>query len=132
MLKWIEILKAVSDPLRLRLLLVLTEKEMCVCQLMAVLGISQPMVSRSLAILQKAGLLKDRKEKKLKFYRINEDASSDVKSFIMLLRQSLWDDEVFKRDRQIIVECTEFQKRTGRCDMKALKEFMDQIKGGVQ
>ncbi len=130
MTKWIEILKAVADPLRLRLLLVLTEKEMCVCQMMAVLGVSQPMVSRSLSILQRAGLLKDRKEKKLRFYRINEDMDREMKRFVKLLKEALWDDRTFVRDRKMIVECTEFQKRTGRCDMKAFEEFMKKIKGG--
>jgi ArsR family transcriptional regulator len=131
MLRWIEILKALADPLRLRLLLVLMEKEMCVCQLMAVLRVSQPMVSRSLAILQRAGLLKDRKERKLKFYRLNEDMDEECRRFVMLLKEALWDDETFVRDRHTVVECTEFQKKTGRCDMKALKEFMEKIKGGA-
>ncbi len=131
MKKWIEILKALADPLRLRLLMVLTEKEMCVCQLMAVVGVSQPMVSRSLGILQRAGLLKDRKDKKLRFYRLNNEIPPEVRTFIEVLKRSLRDDEVFVRDRKVLVECTEFQKRTGRCDMKAFREFMDRIKGGL-
>ncbi len=110
--------------------MVLTEKEMCVCQLMAVLGTSQPMVSRSLGILQRAGLLQDRKDKKLRFYKLREDMSDEVRQFVQLLRDSLWDDEVFKRDREIMVECSEFQKITGRCDMKAFKEFMEKVRGG--
>ncbi len=128
--KWIEILKAVADPLRLRLLLVLAEKEMSVCQLMAVLRTSQPMVSRSVGILQRAGLLKDRKEKKLRFYRLNEEMPSELKELVQILKESLRDDETYKRDLEVLKKCEEFKKRTGRCDMKAFKEFMKMIKQG--
>lgn len=130
MKKWIEILKAVADPLRLRLLLVLTEKEMSVCQLMAVLRTSQPMVSRSLAILQRAGLLLDRKEKKLRFYRLNDGMEPEVKEFVRILKESLRDDETFMKDLEVLKRCEEFKKQTGRCDMKAFKEFMKIIKQG--
>jgi ArsR family transcriptional regulator len=53
------VLKAVADKNRMRILKMLEEKSMCVCELAAVLGIKQPSVSKHLAILKNAGLIVD-------------------------------------------------------------------------
>ena len=70
--KDVRTLKALADENRLRLLLLLRERELFVCQLMAVLGISQPLVSRSLALLDREGLLESRRSGKQVFYRLKE------------------------------------------------------------
>lgn len=54
--------KALSDETRLRILVLLTRGELCVCDLMAVLGLPQSTVSRHLAYLRNAGLVSDRRE----------------------------------------------------------------------
>lgn len=51
------LLKACSDPTRLRILRVLAEGETCVGDLVAILGVTQPTASRHLARLRKAGLV---------------------------------------------------------------------------
>jgi ArsR family transcriptional regulator len=62
---------AFADPTRLRILsLLLAEKELCVCDLCAVLEEIQPKVSRHLAILRHAGLVEVRREGKWKFYAV--------------------------------------------------------------
>ncbi len=58
----VKVFKALSDGTRLRILNVLLERECCVCEVMQVLGISQPSASRHLSILHGARLLKARKE----------------------------------------------------------------------
>jgi len=120
-------MRLLSDPLRLRILMILSRKELCVCQLMAITGASQPLVSRNLGLLREAGLLSTRREGKLLFYRISEDLSAHQKEVLDVLFNLLKDDPQVLADRQRVVECQEFQKRTGRCDMKALKRFMKEV-----
>jgi len=55
----IKVLKAVSDKNRMRILKMLGQKKMCVCEMAAVLGITQPSVSKHLSILKNAGLIED-------------------------------------------------------------------------
>ena len=52
-----KIMKLLSDNTRLRILMLLTRRELCVCQIMGVLGVSQPLVSRNLKLLGDAGFL---------------------------------------------------------------------------
>ena len=54
--------RAFADETRLRILHLLTKGEICVCDIMAVLRIPQPKVSRHLAYLKRAGLVVDRKD----------------------------------------------------------------------
>ncbi len=120
----LDIIKLLSDESRLRILMLLTEKELCVCQIMGVLNMSQPLVSRNLSLLLKAGFLKDRREGKLMFYSIKKALPGKHRQFLAVLRKLLKDDTTLKKDLRSLQDCTEFQKRTGRCDMKTLKEFM--------
>lgn len=53
------VLKAVADKNRMRILKMLERKNMCVCELAAVLEIRQPSVSKHLSILKNAGLIQD-------------------------------------------------------------------------
>ncbi|MCE9679811.1 metalloregulator ArsR/SmtB family transcription factor [Shewanella sp. AS1] len=66
--------KALADETRLlSLLLILSQTELCVCELMAALDESQPKISRHLAQLRKAGLLSDRRQGQWVFYRLNPE-----------------------------------------------------------
>ena len=62
--------KALADETRLRILKLLEAREMCVCEVMVALGLTQPTASHHLGILENAGLVKDRKAGKWVFYRI--------------------------------------------------------------
>ncbi len=67
------IFKALSDEIRLRILKLLQNGELCVCDIFSALGMGQPKVSFHLAVLKEAGLIKDRKEGRWVHYRISED-----------------------------------------------------------
>ncbi|MGB9915067.1 MAG: ArsR/SmtB family transcription factor [Candidatus Bathyarchaeales archaeon] len=62
--------KALADPTRLRILGLLSVREMCVCEVMVALELTQPTASHHLGILENAGLVKKRKEGKWVFYRL--------------------------------------------------------------
>jgi ArsR family transcriptional regulator len=64
--------KALADETRLRILSLLNMREMCVCEIMVALDLTQPTASHHLGILENAGLIKDRKEGKWVFYSISD------------------------------------------------------------
>jgi len=62
--------KALADETRLRILKLLEVKELCVCEVMAALDLTQPTTSHHLGILENIGLVKDRRHGKWVFYSI--------------------------------------------------------------
>lgn len=62
--------KALADETRLRILRLLEVREMCVCEVMVALDLTQPTASHHLGLLENAGLVNDRKEGKWVFYSI--------------------------------------------------------------
>ncbi len=62
--------KALADETRLRILKLLEVREMCVCEVMVALNLTQPTASHHLGLLEGAGLVRDRKEGKWVFYSI--------------------------------------------------------------
>ncbi len=73
-----------SDETRLRSLLLLQQEgELCVCELICALNISQPKISRHLAMLRDAMLVLDQRQGQWVFYRINPSLPCWVKSVLM-------------------------------------------------
>ena len=66
----VEIFKALADETRLRILNLLYERELCVCDVMAVLDISQSKASRHLISLKRAGLANDRRAAQWMYYSL--------------------------------------------------------------
>jgi ArsR family transcriptional regulator len=62
--------KALADETRLKVLRLLARREMCVCEVMAALDLTQPTASHHLGILENAGLVKGRKDGKWVFYSL--------------------------------------------------------------
>lgn len=71
--KLLDTLKCLSDETRLRIMNLLYEKELCVCDIMETLKISQAKASRHLIYLKNAGLVKDRKHAQWVYYSLNLD-----------------------------------------------------------
>ena len=59
---FVKVMKALSDPNRVKIVKLLQQKVMCVCELQAALKISQPSVSKHLKILEEAGLVDYQKD----------------------------------------------------------------------
>jgi ArsR family transcriptional regulator len=71
------LLKVLADPTRLRIVAFLAQRERCVCDLEALLGVSQSMTSHHLGVLRRAGLLIQRREQRdtrWVYYRLNPEA----------------------------------------------------------
>ncbi|MCR3883642.1 metalloregulator ArsR/SmtB family transcription factor [Methanotrichaceae archaeon M04Ac] len=74
----VEVLKAVADPCRLRIIKLLKEGELCVCEIMAALDRRQSSTSHHLSVLKEAGLVRERKDGKWSYYRIADGAVMEM------------------------------------------------------
>ncbi len=94
------VFRAFADPTRLRILnLLLEEKEICVCDLCAVLGESQPKVSRHLAMLRRVRLAEVRCEGKWKFYSLSGASSPLHRVLLRCVRSCLGEIDDMVEDR---------------------------------
>jgi ArsR family transcriptional regulator, arsenate/arsenite/antimonite-responsive transcriptional repressor len=66
----VRLFKALADPTRLRVLLLLQVRELCVCELTYILGLEQSRVSHHMRILREAGLVDDLRQGRWMIYRI--------------------------------------------------------------
>jgi ArsR family transcriptional regulator len=109
----LNIFKALSDETRIRILKLLEEGELCVCDIVAALDMIQPKVSFHLCVLKEAGLLKDRKQGKWIHYCI--DDTDIYRRFLVL--------SVLERISESLVQE----------DNKRLKEFLKakKVKGEI-
>ena len=83
LLRLAELFKVFGDGTRVRILYVLFEAEVCVCDLAKLLGMTQSAVSHQLRILKQAHLIKARRDGKTIFYSLADDHVA------MLLRQGM-------------------------------------------
>jgi len=105
-----------SDKTRLRILLLL-DNELCVCQIYEALEMSQPRVSRQLAILKRARLIKDRREGKWIFYKIEENAHTRyLMSILSLLPDWLKDDPEFNNDKAMLKKIYDLKNSPWNCE----------------
>lgn len=96
--------KALSDETRLRILSLLMEGELCVCDLMAVLRLPQSNVSRHLANLRNTGWVTDRREGLWIYYSLNTDEGELRDGLLSILRLHLPTLECAEADRKRLVE----------------------------
>jgi ArsR family transcriptional regulator len=73
-----KLLGAVGEANRMKILLLLSEKEMCVCELESALELPQPTISHHLAVLEQADLLRRRKKGRFVFYEIVSSPALDL------------------------------------------------------
>lgn len=106
-----------SDMTRMRILLLLMNSELCVCELFAALDMSQPRVSRQLAILKQARLIKDRRDGKWIYYKIDENAYSGYLMKILgNIPEWLKEDTVYNNDRAMLKKLSELKSRLVNCE----------------
>ena len=95
------VMKAVADPTRVRILKLLEAGEMCGCQIVAILELSQSTISKHLFLLKMAGLVKERKEKKWVHYALSgSEGNSYSRKMLNTLSGWLNGDPVVVRDEK--------------------------------
>ncbi|MBK8979027.1 MAG: winged helix-turn-helix transcriptional regulator [Planctomycetes bacterium] len=70
--------RAAADPTRLRILAALQQRALCVCELVALVDVGQPAVSRHLGILEAAGLIDRAREGRFVVHRLRETATAGL------------------------------------------------------
>jgi DNA-binding transcriptional ArsR family regulator len=83
-----EIFKAMSDPCRLKILLLLREGELCGCEIMIGLDRPQSTTSHHLSILKDAGLIRERKDGRWSRYRLSEGAVFEMLNLVKLIEEA--------------------------------------------
>lgn len=97
------IARAISDETRIRLLLALRGRELCACQLYALVNLAPSTVSEHLSQLRRAGLVATRKLGRWVHYRLNLDAGgAQVRAVIAWLEQNCSGDPVILEDERYL------------------------------
>ena len=99
------VMKALADPSRLRIVAALRGRELCLCQIVELVGLATSTVSRHMSILEHARLVDARKDGRWAYYRLPE--GDDARSFAPLfewLSEALQGDELIMRDAQVLEE----------------------------
>jgi ArsR family transcriptional regulator len=98
---YVTVMKAAGDRTRARILKMLQQGELCVCQLMAVLGLSSSTVSKHLSILRIAGLVSDRRDGRWVYYALETHTRNPyARAVLHYLHDWLDDDRTVIADRE--------------------------------
>jgi len=89
----VEIHKALGHPVRLRILAMLSDGELCVCQMNAVIGLAPSTISAHLSDLRRAGLIVERKEGRFVSFRHADDEKAQ-RLLAAVLREIARDPQV--------------------------------------
>ena len=112
-MKQTAIFQMLSDETRLRaLVLMKRESELCVCELVHALEISQPKISRHMAGMREAGLVEARRHAQWVFYSVRRDLPDWQMRVIDAAVEGCRDDRLAKRDRQRLAD---MKGRPQRC-----------------
>lgn len=88
--KYTKFFKALGEPTRLKILKLLAEKEMCVCELIDVLNMNQPRISQHLRVLKEAGAIKERKQAQWIYYSLCcNDFHDFIQAFVAFMGEDL-------------------------------------------
>ena len=99
---FIRVMKALSDPNRVKVVKMLQQREMCVCEIQEPLGLAQPTISKHLKILEDAGLVQSKKEGLWVSYRLSSGGSAYAASILGNLKHWIETDPEIKALRECI------------------------------
>lgn len=117
--------KALADESRIRIIGALKDRELCVCQLIELLGLAPSTVSKHLSILRSARLIESRKQGRWMYYQIvGEGAPDQITTALHWVFQSLEGTAQFDQDNQRVDEILKIdpeilcsrQDRTAVCE----------------
>ena len=82
--------KCLSDPTRLDILKIILERQnVCVCEITEILQLSQPKISRHLALLRNLSILLDERKGQWVYYRLNPDLPEWVNAVLNVLKDEV-------------------------------------------
>lgn len=113
-MEFIRPLKALADPLRLRMLAVVAAEELTVGEVQEVVGSMQSAVSRNLAILREAGFVQARKEGTNVYFSVRQDMPEAPRELFKSLQARLAELPESKGDRARLDACRRRRSRRSR------------------
>ena len=78
--QFVGIMESLSDPIRLNILELMMNGEICVCDIVKVTGLSQSKISYHIKILKDSGLISDRQDGRWVYYKLDLEVLSDIKN----------------------------------------------------
>lgn len=100
---FVRVMKALSDPNRVKVVKMLQQKPMCVCEMQAALGIAQPTVSKHLKVLEDAGLVESSKDGLWVNYSLSGGGGSPYAATLLgNLRHWLGDDPEIRKLLEVL------------------------------
>lgn len=111
---FVSIAKALTDEGRLRVVAALADRELCVCEIIELVGLAPSTVSKHLSILRQAGIVESRKDGRWIYCRLaGKDASREVTAAIQWVRGSLSKDPLVRADAKRVARIT--SRRVDAC-----------------
>jgi ArsR family transcriptional regulator len=98
------LLAALAEHNRLRILMMLKTKDLAVCEIREILGLSFSTVSRHLFLLREAGLVNSVKDGKRVNYSLNSELPEATKGWLDLLLEQLSSDPVIQQDKKTVAK----------------------------
>ncbi len=101
----LKILKALSDSTRLRIIMLLLKKELCVCELTFILKMEQSRISHQLRILRDVDLVEDSRDKKWIIYRIPDTIRENFGYLLKGIQRELKNSKEIQEDAVRLETC---------------------------
>jgi ArsR family transcriptional regulator len=105
MREYLRVMKAAADGTRVKILKMLQHRDLCVCEIQNVLGISQPSVSRHLRLLEEADLVRGEKDGMWSNFRLARAEEQNAYSRVVLAHLRDWLED--SPEIQILMERTQ-------------------------
>lgn len=113
----VHIFKLLSDETRIRIIMLLNEDQLCVCQITGILNISQPKASKVLSKLRDLGLVTDERKEKFVYYSLNKDHDL-LKHIIGYIKDNISDYDLVNEDYNRLVLKEDFLTNCSKATLK--------------
>jgi ArsR family transcriptional regulator len=111
MRRFMTVAKALADENRIRALLALRQRELCVCQIIELLGLAPSTVSKHLSILRQARLVDSRKDGRWIYYRLaGDDVPIEAGEAVAWVSKSLCGDPQIREDLRRLKQILELDR----------------------
>lgn len=118
----VSVFKALGDENRLRILNLLFQKDLCVCEIEVILDLNQSNVSRNLRILRKNDFVDTHKEAQWIHYALSSTFKEDHMDLVKYLEKSLNEKDIFKKDLKRLEKY-----RNSRFDCQIIGEYKTKV-----
>lgn len=117
MRQFLNITQALSDESRIRVLLALRDGELCVCQIIELLGLAPSTVSKHMTLLAQAELVQRRKEGRWHYYQLADaKQGSPVAESLKWLETMMGDSPIARQDQKSLKQiCRKSKEEVSSC-----------------